>query len=132
MKHQRELDRKTKINLRQHLNADSLVASLRCGFVQMQDHRNSNTTIPLADALMSGFAVFSLKDPSLLAFDQRRTWCSNNLMTVYSINHIPSDTALREILDDLDPVDLRPMFKTIFQKLQRGKALEKQMFMEGC
>ena len=105
-----ELNRKTKIKLRQHLNADSLFASVRCGFEQIQDHRNSSTTIPLADALMSGFAVFSLKDPSLLAFDQRRTWCPHNLMTVYNIKHIPCDTALREILDDLDPVDLRPMF----------------------
>ncbi len=131
-KHQMELNRKTKIKLRQHLNADSLFASVRCGFEQIQNHRHSNTTIPLADALMSGFAVFSLKDPSLLAFDKRRTWCPHNLMTVYNIKHIPCDTALREILDDLDPVDLRPMFKTIFQKLQRGKALEKLMFMEGC
>ena len=131
-KHQMELNRKTKIKLRQHLNADSLIASVRCGFEQIDDHRNSNTTIPLADALMSGFAMFSLKDPSLLAFDQRRTWCSHNLMTVYNIKHIPCDTTLREILDDLDPVDLRPMFKTIFLKLQRGKALEKLMFMEGC
>ncbi len=62
-KHQMELNRNTKIKLRQHLNADSLFASVRCGFEQIQDHRNSNTTIPLADALMSGFAVFSLKDP---------------------------------------------------------------------
>ncbi|MEA2083937.1 MAG: hypothetical protein U9O82_06795 [Thermodesulfobacteriota bacterium] len=95
-------------------------------------HRNSNATIPLTDALMSGFAVFSLKDPSLLAFDQRRKWCSHNLMTVYGINQIPCDTSLREILDDLDPVDLRPFFKMVFQKFQRGKALEKMVFMEGC
>jgi hypothetical protein len=131
-KHQMKINRKEKIKLRKHLNADALFATVRSGFEKIQDHRNSNATIPLADALMSGFAVFSLKDPSLLAFDERRTWCSHNLMTVYNINQIPCDTALREILDNLDPVDLRPMFKTIFQKLQRGKALEKLVFMEGC
>lgn len=131
-KHQLEINRKEKIKLRKHLNADTLFATVRSGFEKIQDHRNSNATIPLADALMSGFAVFSLKDPSLLAFDERRTWCAHNLMTVYNINQIPCDTALREILDNLDPVDLRPMFKMIFQKLQRGKALEKLVFMEGC
>jgi hypothetical protein len=131
-KHQLENNRKEKIKLRKHLNADTLFATVRSGFEKIQDHRNSNATIPLADALMSGFAVFSLKDPSLLAFDERRTWCAHNLMTVYNINQIPCDTALREILDNLDPVDLRPMFKMIFQKLQRGKALEKLVFMEGC
>jgi len=36
------------------------------------DYREDNPEISMADALMSGFAVFSLKDPSLLAFDKRR------------------------------------------------------------
>jgi hypothetical protein len=127
-----EIKRKEKIKLRKHLNADALFDSVRTGFGNIQDHRNSNATIPRTDALMSGFAMFSLKDPSLLAFDQRRNWCSHNLMTVYGINQIPCDTSLREILDDLDPVDLRPFFKMAFQKLQRGKALEKMVFMEDC
>jgi hypothetical protein len=131
-KHTMEINRKEKIKLRKHLNADALLASVRNGFENITDHRKSNTTIPLADALMSGFAVFSLKDPSLLAFDNRRTWCAHNLMTVYNINQIPCDSSLREILDDLDPVDLRPLFKTVFQKLQRGQALKKMVFMEGC
>lgn len=131
-KHKMEINRKEKIRLRKHLNADALLATVRNGFEQITDHRKSNTTIPLADALMAGFAVFSLKDPSLLAFDNRRTWCAHNLMTVYNINQIPCDSSLREILDNLDPVDLRPLFKTIFQKLQRGQALKKMVFMEGC
>ena len=99
-KHQMKINRKEKIKLRKHLNADALFAAVRSGFEKIEDHRNSNATIPLADALMSGFAVFSLKDPSLLAFDNRRTWCSHNLMTVYNINQIPCDSALREILDN--------------------------------
>ena len=131
-KRQMEIKRKEKIKLRKHLNADALFDSVRTGFGNIVDHRNGNATIPLTDALMSGFAVFSLKDPSLLAFDQRRNCCSHNLMTVYGINQIPCDSSLREILDDLNPVDLRPLFKTVFQKLQRGKALEKMVFMEGC
>ncbi|MCP4343803.1 MAG: hypothetical protein GY799_34250 [Desulfobulbaceae bacterium] len=35
-KHQMKLNRKTKIKLRQHLNADSLLASVRCGFEQIR------------------------------------------------------------------------------------------------
>ena len=126
------MQQKKKIKLRKELNADALFRSLRSGFEGIHDHRNGNATIPLADALMSGFAIFSLKDPSLLAFDQRRQSCSHNLMSVYGIDKIPCDTALRKILDDMDPVDLRPMFKTIFQKVQRGKALEKMVFMDDC
>ena len=51
-----------KIKMRVHLNADALFATIREDFAQVPDHRASNVKIPLADALMSGFAMFSLKD----------------------------------------------------------------------
>lgn len=97
-------------------------------FQKVADHRPSNVEIPLADALMSGFAMFSLKDPSLLAFDERRQ-TSENLKRVYGIKRIPSDTQMRTILDDVDPEEIRPLFKRVFQQLQRGNALEKMRYM---
>jgi len=42
-------------------------------FGRIPDHRGAGPDIPLRDALLSGFAMFSLKDPSLLAFDKRRS-----------------------------------------------------------
>ena len=39
--------------------------------------------IALTDALMSAFAMFSLKAPSLLAFDKERA--EGNLHTIYGI-----------------------------------------------
>jgi hypothetical protein len=77
---------------------------------------------------MSGFALFSLKDPSLLAFDERRQ-TPKNLKRVYGINRIPSDTQMRIILDDVNPEGIRPLFKRVFQQLQRGKELEKMKYM---
>jgi len=53
-----------KIKMRIHLNADALFARIRKDFAMVPDHRASNSKIPLADALMSGFAMFSLKDQS--------------------------------------------------------------------
>ena len=131
-KQQREKRRQDKIKLRKHLNADALFTTMRCGFEKIEDHRNGNGKIPLADALMSGFAMFSIKDPSLLQFDQRRLRSPHNLKTIFGIGTIPCDTSMREILDGVDPNDLRPLFKDAFRQLQRGKALEKMVFMEGC
>lgn len=131
-KHQMQIKRKEKIKLRKHLNADALFNSLRLDFGNIKDHRNPNTTIPLSDALMSGFAVFSLKSPSLLDFDQQRHDQAHNLRTIFGIGSVPCDTSMREILDGLDPIDLRPSFKAILAKLQRGKALEKFVYMNGC
>jgi hypothetical protein len=128
----REITRMQEIKLRKHLNADALFGVMRTGFAGIRDYRTGNITHTLADTLMAGFAVFSLKDPSLLAFDERRFKGPHNLMTIYGMGSIPCDTSMREILDGVDPNDLRPLFKDAFRQLQRGKILEKMVFMEGC
>ena len=53
--------------------------------------------ISLPDTLMSAFAMFSVKSPSLLAFDDERK--EGNLQQVYGIGQVPCDTRMREILD---------------------------------
>jgi hypothetical protein len=116
--------------VRKQLSADALYALLREGFARIPDHRQPNPPIPLRDALMSAFAMFSLKDPSLLAFDQRRS--DANLKALFGIGQIPSDTQTREILDPLGPEHLRPVFGDVFRQLQRGKALEPFEFYNGC
>jgi hypothetical protein len=115
--------------VRKHLSADALLGLLRSGFAAIGDPRPGDPDISLSDALMSAFAMFSLKSPSLLAFDQERT--EGNLPQVYGIQRVPCDTSMREILDPLESESLRPLFKHVFGALQRGKALEELVFVEG-
>jgi hypothetical protein len=122
---------KTKVKLRKYLNADALYSLVLSCFEEIKDHRSNNIKISLADALMSAFAMFSLKDPSLLAFEERRSG-DTNLRTVYKVNTVPCDTQMRTILDGVDPDDIEPIFSDVFRQLQRGKALEKMAFMNGC
>ena len=117
-------------NPRKYLSADTLFLLVHAGFGRILDCRAPGADVSLRDALMSAFAMFSLKDPSLLAFDQRRN--DENLRSVYHIESIPCDTHLRTILDPVDPESLRPLFKDVFRQLQRGKALEPFVFYEGC
>ncbi len=114
---------------RKHLCADALLNSVRTTFVDLADHRQGDPDISLTDALMSAFAMFSLKCPSLLAFDKERT--EDNLQRVYGIGRVPCDTSMREILDPVKPEHLRPAFNGVFRHLQRGKALEEMVFVEG-
>jgi hypothetical protein len=115
--------------VRKHLSADALLDLLRGGFAAITDHRPGKPDISLTDALMSAFALFSLKSPSLLAFDRERT--AGNLQRVYGMARVPCDTAMRVILDPVDPESLRPLFRHVFRALQRGKALEEMAFVEG-
>lgn len=114
---------------RKHLSADALLAQVRRSFERIPDHRLSHPEIALPDALMAAFALYALKSPSLLAFDHQRT--EGNLHTIYRIERVPCDTAMREILDPVAPAALRPVFRDIFRHLQRGKALEPLRFFEG-
>ena len=116
---------------RQDLSADALFQVLRSYFGSLPDHRSGEVEILLHDALMSAFAMFSLKDPSLLAFDQRRRDPNDNFRTIYGINRVPCDSQMRAILDPVDPADLRTPFREIFRRLQRGKALERFKYLDG-
>src|SRR5215475_497728 len=116
-------------HVRKHLSADALFRLVHSGFASLPDHRLDDTEIALADALMSAFAMFSLKAPSLLAFDKERA--EGNLHTIYGIARVPCDTYMREILDPVSPKGLRPVFKSVFRQLQRGKALEPMAFLDG-
>ncbi len=99
---------------RKQLSADALFRSIHQSFQGIPDPRTGKPTISLPDALMSGLAMFALKDPSMLAFDQRRQADEENLRMIFGMQNVPSDTRMREILDPVDPEHLRPAFRDVF------------------
>ena len=115
---------------RKHLSADALFGFVRSLCANVPDHRSDGSKMTMADALMSGFAMFSLKCPSLLDYDKQRA--DANLKTIYGIQCPPCDSYMREVLDPLAPESLRPSFKAALRQLQRGKALEEMVFFKGC
>jgi hypothetical protein len=115
---------------RKDLSADGLLALIHRRVETIKDPRPGSPAIPLGDALMAAFAMFSLKCPSLLAFDQCRN--DPNIRDIYHVGRIPSDTSMREILDEVDFQLLRPLFKDVFRRLQRGKALERFVYWNNC
>jgi hypothetical protein len=116
--------------VRKHLSADALIRSVRRSFEHVGETRRGQAQIPIEDALMSAFAMFSLKSPSLLAFDQIRVLELCNLKSIYRMNAIPCDTQMRTILDPLPPEELRPAHNAIVNAAQRGKAFEKMSYLE--
>jgi hypothetical protein len=116
-------------HVRKHLSADALFGLVRNGFARIPDYRSYEVEIALRDALMAAVAMFSLKAPSLLAYDKQRA--EGHLSTIYGIERVPCDTHMREILDPISPKVLRPVFKSVLRQLQRGKALEAMMCLDG-
>ena len=92
--------------------------------------------ITLSDCLMLGLAVFSMKIPSLLRIDElirsdADSVQAGNLKSLFGVKRFPSDSRLRERLDDVNPSSLRLCFKKIHVFLQRGKILENWTVLDG-
>ena len=108
----------------------SLLAQMRRCFEAVEDEV-AGRGLSLADCLMSGLAIFALKYPSLLQFEQDARGLGEsaheprreNLRSLFGIEHAPSDVRLRERLDVVDPRELRGAFKGLFARAQRGGAL---------
>ncbi|MDP2750478.1 MAG: transposase [Nanoarchaeota archaeon] len=120
------------IKIRKQLCADGLIRIVKSSFEKIRDHRENGNKIKisLSDALMSAYAMFFIKSPSLLHFERKVK--DENLKNIFSINEVPSDTQMRKILDDLNPDKIRAAFKDVFRQVQRGKDLERMTFYDGC
>jgi hypothetical protein len=107
------------MKIARQLSFSPLIGIIRSGFKQIKDHRGSNTKISLVDAHMSAFAMFSLKDSSLLQLDERRAQ-DKNLKQIYELENIPCDTQMRTILDPVASEEIKPSFKAIFEEVKEG------------
>lgn len=95
-----------------------LIKQLRASFSTISDKRNS-AEYSICDILTSGFAVFHLKDPSLLSFMNLFPLRESNMKSVYGIEKVPSDTLLRTVLDDVSPSSLTKCFKVLLDTLRQ-------------
>jgi hypothetical protein len=119
--------------LRQQLSAPGLLKTIRQSCAAIPDHRHERSEISLTDALMSGLAVFGLKYPSLLQFEQERNEAliRSNLKTLYGVDRAPCDTQLRTILDPVEPAQLRGAFRAVHRHVQRQGALAQYRYLDG-
>ena len=110
------------------ITTKSLLKTVRSSLGQIAEHRGGNRSISLTDALMSGFGIFSLKDSSLLEFDDRRSK-DENLRKIYGLEKVPSDTQMRTILDPVSPEEIKPVFKDVYQVVKQNGVLEKMKYL---
>ncbi|MHA7865823.1 transposase [Flagellimonas marinaquae] len=122
------------LKARKHLSAGSLLASVRKRLEKIKDPLLDKTNYPLTDCLMSALAMFGLKYRSLLQFEEHylgNKQIRHNLKTLYGVEQVPSDTYMRERLDEVEPGQLRSAFKACLSAIQRGKQLPLFEFLDG-
>jgi hypothetical protein len=105
------------------LTLEAVVTRLSDTFNNFPDDRDSDRiSYPLHDSIMSGFAMFFFQHPSLLEFQrrmkQRRGRC--NLQTIFGVSVVPSDTQMRDLLDDAPTEPLRLLLGDLFEGVRRA------------
>ncbi len=115
------------------LSASNLLKQARSSFDEIADQRTNRKSITLPDALMSGFAMFSMKCPSLLQFDEKRKddVTQHNLKTLYGIQATPSDTQMRSILDEIEFRHLNSSFCALHRSAAQAGVFEQYQFFNG-
>lgn len=117
----------------QPLSTSTLLNRVRNTFKSIVDHRIiKKCDIALSDALMSGLAVFALKFPSLLKFDEQRQehHIRHNLEHLYSVQQAPCDSQLRDILDPVEPAALYPAYRAVLQAAEEHSILDSYRFLD--
>lgn len=115
------------------LSTEKLLLRVRQTFQSIADARQlKKSRISISDALMSGLAVFALKFPSLLKFDEQRQeeHIRYNLQHLYGLQQVPCDTQMREIIDPIKPTDLHPAYRALLQSVKETGGLEQFRFLK--
>lgn len=110
---------------------DDLVLDLKERFVKLEEPRANNATYSVSDILMCGFALFSVKDSSLLKFTKELRSRKSNMKNIFHIDNAPSDTTVRTILDKVPTSKLKPLFKPYLEELDYQGIIQKHEVLDG-
>jgi len=93
----------------------------------------TNKTYPMKDIALSAFSIFFTQSPSFLAFQRSMEKANgkNNARTLFGIIKIPSDNHIRDILDEVSPDHIFPVYDKILEKLENSKILERFLYLKN-
>ena len=106
---------------------DSLVSQLRSITKSFPDKRTgSNTFYSITDAALGAFAVFFTQNASFLEFqnDMQKSKGISNAQTLFIMDKIPCDNHIRDLMDEVHPSHVFPIFSSIFNRLNTLGYLE--------
>jgi len=94
----------------------SLLSGLRAACAAFPDPRKGRFgNIAVADFGMAAFSMFFMQSASFLSFQRtlEKGHGRSNCQTLFEIGKIPSDSYIRDMLDEADPALLQPCFERL-------------------
>ena len=119
---------------KKHLSFTAIRNMIAKNLATIKDARAANSSNTIVDVMLSGLACMYYQSPSLLEFQRKmeKKEQRNNLRSMFTVQSLPTDQGMRNIIDQIDSeTAFRPIFKELFNKLQRGKYLEQYQTLPG-
>jgi hypothetical protein len=119
---------------KKHLSFTAIRNMIAENLATIKDARATNSSNTIVDVMLSGLACMYYQSPSLLEFQRKmeKKEQRNNLRSMFTVQNLPTDQGMRNIIDQVDSeIGFRPIFKELFNKLQRGKHLEQYQTLPG-
>jgi len=118
------------------LKLSKLIPAIREVFDEIPDNRQADSAAlcyPVSDVLMSGLAMMTVQDPSMLEFQRRleNSFGSNNLRSLFKVDKIPAASQFRRILDALDPNLVQEAFVPCLRRLQKTRIWSEYRVLDG-
>jgi hypothetical protein len=90
------------------------------------------TKYSMESAGMAGFSVFMMQDPSFLSHQERlqEDVSNNNFHTLFGCKNIPSPNQIRNLLDNVDPAELTPLYDNALSVLKEQGGLKKFSYLQ--
>jgi hypothetical protein len=113
---------------------EELINFYRKDLEHLPDKRTgSNKSYSMVDAALGAFSVFFMQSASFLAHQREMEagTKSNNARSLFKIDKIPSDNHIRNLLDEVAPNAIFPVFDYVFDALEETKHLERFRFLDG-
>jgi len=123
--------RKRQEQLRCEVSMDKLVDVIRQKLLSLPDPRNRTISLSFHDLVMSGFAMFNLKYPSMHRFENQTESERENLKNLFKIEKLCSDSALKSNLDQIDPSILRELYSENLGLLKKTGVLKEYRTRDG-
>lgn len=119
---------------KKHLSFSAIRNMIAENLATIKDTRAANSSNTIVDVMLSGLACMYYQSPSLLEFQRKmeKKEQRNNLRSMFTVQELPTDQGMRNIIDRVDSESaFRPIFKELFNNLQRGKHLEQYQTLPG-
>lgn len=114
------------------LHSDALIIGIRKILSPLQETRKESE-YSLIDVCMLALAMFMLKEPSLLSFHRKagEEELKKSLQNTFKIMSVPGQSQIRELLDDINPEEIRSVFTFLFGQISSRGILNDFKYMDG-